>query len=41
MFVKSLGVYENTMNKETSLLLSTDSDFLKFFKSYREEGLVK
>jgi len=41
MFVKSLGVYEKTMDKETSLLLSTDSDFLKFFKSYRDEGLVK
>jgi membrane protease subunit HflC len=41
MFVKSLGVYEKTMDKETSLLLSTDSDFLKFFKSYREEGVVK
>jgi membrane protease subunit HflC len=41
MFVKSLGVYEKTMDKETSLLLSTDSDFLKFFKSYRDEGLIK
>ncbi len=41
MFVKSLGVYEKTMDKETSLLLSTDSDFLKFFKSYREQGVVK
>jgi membrane protease subunit HflC len=41
MFVKSLGVYEKTMDKETSLLLSTDSDFLKFFKSYRDESLIK
>ena len=41
MFVKSMGVYEKTLDKETSLLLSTDSDFLKFFKSYREEGVLK
>ncbi|MCJ7685590.1 MAG: protease modulator HflC, partial [Desulfobacteraceae bacterium] len=34
-FVKSLDVYENTMDKESSLLLSTDSDFLQFFKSYK------
>jgi len=41
MFIKSMGVYEKTMDKETSLILSTDSDFLRFFKSYREQGLVK
>lgn len=41
MFVKSMGVYEKTLDKETSLLLSTDSDFLKFFKSYREGGVLK
>jgi len=40
-FVKSLGVYEKTMDKDTSLILSTDSDFLRFFKSYREEGVVR
>jgi len=34
-FVKSLDVYERTMDKESSLLLSTDSDFLQFFKSYK------
>jgi membrane protease subunit HflC len=34
-FVKSLDVYEKTMDKESSLLLSTDSDFLQFFKSYK------
>ena len=34
-FIKSLDVYENTMDKESSLLLSTDSDFLQFFKSYK------
>ncbi len=37
-FVKSLDVYEKTLDKETSLLLSTDSDFLKFFKSYQTGG---
>jgi modulator of FtsH protease HflC len=40
-FVKSLGVYEKTMDKDTSLILSTDSDFLRFFKSYRDEGVVR
>lgn len=35
-FVKSLGVYEKTLGKDTSLILSTDSDFLKFLKSYKE-----
>ena len=34
-FVKSLDVYEKTMDKESSLLLSTDSDFLQFFKIYK------
>ena len=34
-FVKSLDVYEKTMDKESSLLLSTDSDFLQFFKGYK------
>jgi len=34
-FLKSLDVYEKTMDKESSLLLSTDSDFLQFFKSYK------
>jgi len=34
-FLKSLEVYENTMDKESSLVLSTDSDFLKYFKGYK------
>ncbi len=33
-FIKSLDVYDKTMDKESSLLLSTDSDFLKYFKGY-------
>ena len=31
-FVKSLDVYQNAMDSKTFLLLSTDSDFLKYFK---------
>jgi membrane protease subunit HflC len=34
-FLKSLEVYEETMDKESSLVLSTDSDFLKYFKGYK------
>ena len=34
-FLKSLEVYEMTMDKESSLVLSTDSDFLKYFKGYK------
>jgi len=40
-FIRSLGVYEITMDKETSLILSTDSDFLRFFKSYKDQALIK
>jgi len=31
-FVKSLDVYQNAMDNKSFLLLSTDSDFLKYFK---------
>ncbi|MFH1241619.1 MAG: protease modulator HflC [Pseudomonadota bacterium] len=34
-FLKSLDVYEKTMDKDSSLVLSTDSAFLKYFKSYK------
>ena len=34
-FLKSLDVYKTTMKEKTSLLLSTDSDFLRYFKSYK------
>ena len=34
-FLKSLEVYEETMDKESSLVLSTDSDFLKYLKGYK------
>jgi len=33
-FLKSLDVYKKTMDKDTFLVLSTDSDFLKYFKGY-------
>ncbi len=33
-FLKSLDVYKETMDKDTSLVLSTDSDFLKYLKGY-------
>jgi len=34
-FLKTLDVYKETMGKDTSLVLSTDSDFLKYFKSLK------
>ena len=33
-FLKSLDVYKKTMDKDTSLVLSTDSDFLKYLRGY-------
>ncbi|MFP3912148.1 MAG: protease modulator HflC [Desulfobacteraceae bacterium] len=37
-FLKSLEVYENAVDKKTSLILSTDSDFLRYFKNYKIEN---
>ena len=34
-FVKTLDIYKKTMGKDTFLILSTDSEFLKFFKGYK------
>jgi len=34
-FIQTLDVYKKTMDKDTSLILSTDSEFLKFFKGYK------
>lgn len=34
-FLKTLDIYEQTMDKDSSLVLSTDSDFLKYFKSLK------
>ena len=36
-FLQTLDIYKETMDKESSLILSTDSDFLKFFKGYKPE----
>ena len=38
-FMKTMEIYDETMDKESSLILSTDSDFFKYFKGYigREE----
>ncbi|MBU4316934.1 MAG: protease modulator HflC [Proteobacteria bacterium] len=33
-FVKTLEIYGETLDKESSLVLSTDSDFLKYLKGY-------
>ncbi len=35
-FVKTLEVYKNTLDENTALVLSTDSDFLKYLKGYSE-----
>lgn len=34
-FMKSLDVYNETMNDRTSLILSTDADFLKYLKGFQ------
>lgn len=34
-FLKTLEIYKETMDKESSLVLSTDSEFLKYFKGYK------
>jgi membrane protease subunit HflC len=35
-FVQTLDTYKQTMDKESALILSTDSEFLKYFKGYKE-----
>jgi len=35
-FVKTLEVYKNTLDENTALMLSTDSDFLRYLKGYSE-----
>lgn len=37
-FVKSLDVYEEALQKDTSLVLSTDSEFLRYLKGYQKAG---
>ena len=36
-FVKTLEVYNEVLDKDNSLILSTDSEFLKYFKGYSEK----
>ncbi len=35
-FLKSLEVYKNALEKNTSLILSTDAEFLKYLKGYKK-----
>jgi membrane protease subunit HflC len=37
-FLKSLHVYEEALAKDTSLVLSTDSEFLRYLKGYKKTG---
>jgi membrane protease subunit HflC len=37
-FTKTLETYEKTINKNTRLYLSTDSDYYQYLKTYTEEG---
>lgn len=34
-FIQTLDIYKEAMDKESTLILTTDSDFLKFFKGYK------
>lgn len=34
-FIQTLDIYKETMDKESTLVLSTDSEFLKYFKGYK------
>ncbi len=36
-FLKTLDIYKETMGKDSTLVLSTNSEFLKFFKGYKGE----
>jgi membrane protease subunit HflC len=40
-FVQTLETYRETMGGDSSLILSTDSDFLKFFKGYKTKEPVR
>lgn len=37
-FLKTLDIYRETMKKDSSLVLSTDSDFLRYFKELKEKN---
>ena len=36
-FVQTLDIYKEAMDKESTLVLSTESDFLRFFKGYKAD----
>jgi len=36
-FVQTLNIYKEAMDKESTLVLSTESDFLRFFKGYKAD----
>jgi len=36
-FLQTLDIYKQTMDKNSSLILSTDSGFLRYFKGYEGE----
>jgi membrane protease subunit HflC len=36
--VQTLTMYREVMDKDSSLVLSTDSEFLKYFKGYKDRG---
>lgn len=38
-FIQTLEIYKETMDKQSSLILSTDSEFLKYFKAYKDKVL--
>jgi len=40
-FIKSMEMYRNTIGKQSTLVLSTDSDIFKFLKSSDAEGSTK
>jgi len=35
-FIKTLEIYKEVLGKDNSLILSTDSEFLKYFKGYSQ-----
>lgn len=39
-FLKTLDIYRETMDKNTNLVLSTDSEFLQYLKEYGHTGIL-
>ena len=40
-FLKTLKTYQNTVDKNTTFLLSTDSDYFKYLKRFQQENFPK